>query len=1268
MEFSDTSGIIDNLCKIIADERRRDATAPVFDGDEKWMLEEAPALYVIEKASSVIQPANKSEFKMDSLTLKIYKELKSIPVLADYDEVTNPTPQFRTIPFNTDFVYDHSTNSIVRTGQHTTKLNKLINELKKSLFPQTQHFVLTLSLSFGGGDGGHFGGVIGTTDPQQNRHIYIFDPYGGYQHAFVEIITNAIRDPEISQPWRTSTIHDFYDFQTKSPDVYVEIAIHSGIITTNPDPNITQSNPTADQKVRVMDSRGQDHFCWAWCVLYHHIFMSKHCSITDTYDFFNNNFFSHRTIIRKGRVVKNQYQLDRPFVASIKAYIMFLEHKKIISTVYRAFFRDIFKYICHSNDEDNFSRALTSYGRPDPNDYFLRVVEIPNLATINMINIDTLFTTFTFNAVNTELSDALKIDVPQQPNTQINCSISNRVRLVGMISNTVLRDRVRNGIINPNVLEISEMILFPERSAAVATTDTVLDPEDWLGGFLDPEKFVNNNADLDPVNCLDYNNDHVEFLSNTFNLESYLTNFHDDTSNPILSSLLNSARLNTTTLPKYIAYLNSVSLLMTNMKYIDHAFLLNPDMVIQKIESETEWTDVYYRAIVKLLETLQSNGEPIGVDVIDKYKDAERRLSRRKKDKCAFTNKLINLRNQKKDAVIAKGPTCATSVTPVFYYQKEVVRILAAKARVPIRVPVSYDANGRPVGHAVNPDGSLRFRYAGLIAWYGTGTGKTFAAAIAAKALSFCQDTRRAVRVGLLPPVPQPFGIQNCYIISPKSAVGNFAKELMNEGIFSDKLTLGNTDASMFYKAGNIKMYSHPNFERFLRQEGGNVDLGNSLLIIDEAHNFFNIDGKPDMHKTQFMLQVCRRVKQVLVLTATPVANNSYDLETLLAMIDGGRPLASKDEFLRFFPKLEAEVETQNMCNPPESAIPTRTAAGRLPRTANDAEMRAHFEDRIIKYESSNSKDMPEHRDIRACVEININEPKYRRYVQAVLNPSGKERQSNEKGTNYGFGSAERDALWSLKGDNNPKLQKILEIIENRERTPPDHLSIEIGKQTKDFKPEDLKYKYIIFSKYVANLEIIKTYLVSKGILEGTFGEIHGKIGNDSVAERQRIAGEFNNGITRIMLISEAAEEGVDFKRASVVILAEALYNWSEYVQIRGRAVRTYSTNPPAKIKDAQGQDVNPPADLVPDVNPSKLVAEKIESFVVVMTTEIQPNTIRQGLPNKTKTCWDLNSFKQMYRKKYITEELVRELDPYFINIVPSVPPGSKNVVNFSIL
>ena len=135
-----------------------------------------------------------------------------------------------------------------------------------------------------------------------------------------------------------------------------------------------------------------------------------------------------------------------------------------------------------------------------------------------------------------------------------------------------------------------------------------------------------------------------------------------------------------------------------------------------------------------------------------------------------------------------------------------------------------------------------------------------------------------------------------------------------------------------------------------------------------------------------------------------------------------------------------------------------------------------------------------------------------------------------------------------------------------------------------------------------------------------------------------------------------------------MVILAEALYNWSEYVQIRGRAVRTYSTAPPAKIKDAQGQDVDPPIDLVPDVDPSKRVAKEIESFVLVMTTEFPagtqlPRGIQGNPPDKIKTCWDLSSFRQMYRKKYITEELAKELDKDFIKMTAS---NAKQVVDFS--
>jgi superfamily II DNA/RNA helicase len=253
----------------------------------------------------------------------------------------------------------------------------------------------------------------------------------------------------------------------------------------------------------------------------------------------------------------------------------------------------------------------------------------------------------------------------------------------------------------------------------------------------------------------------------------------------------------------------------------------------------------------------------------------------------------------------------------------------------------------------------------------------------------------------------------------------------------------------------------------------------------------------------------------------------------------------------------------------------------------------------------------------------------------AIVSPKEIPRGSNLKGSGSGFGSAERNIIWEL-GDENPKLIAIKDIIEKRETTKPKELSISgnSGNPLMPYNGANLRYKYIIFSKIVDNLMIIKDYLRRKAhIPEDAFGEIHGKISGDSVDERKRRAEKFNEGTTRIMLISEAAEEGVDFKRASVVILAEPVYNWSEYVQIRGRAVRTNSAKPPndeEKLKN------------IPDSHRDKLVAENIESFIVVFNKSYP----RPGQAEKLS--WDMTSFKQMYTKKFELEEFSKEIQPYF--------------------
>ena len=129
--------------------------------------------------------------------------------------------------------------------------------------------------------------------------------------------------------------------------------------------------------------------------------------------------------------------------------------------------------------------------------------------------------------------------------------------------------------------------------------------------------------------------------------------------------------------------------------------------------------------------------------------------------------------------------------------------------------------------------------------WYGTGSGKTFAASTIAKMVGFCT-------------VPKYNFIKNIIIISPISAFMNFRKELSNQdrelGVFLNKFPINEEKPEDNYyfigdNKSNIFLFTHTSFEKVMKNKNTNLVsnnnikfntsfLNNSLLIIDECHNF----------------------------------------------------------------------------------------------------------------------------------------------------------------------------------------------------------------------------------------------------------------------------------------------------------------------------------------------------------------------------------------------------------------------------------------------
>ena len=114
------------------------------------------------------------------------------------------------------------------------------------------------------------------------------------------------------------------------------------------------------------------------------------------------------------------------------------------------------------------------------------------------------------------------------------------------------------------------------------------------------------------------------------------------------------------------------------------------------------------------------------------------------------------------------------------------------------------------------------------------------------------------------------------------------------------------------------------------------------------------------------------------------------------------------------------------------------------------------------------------------------------------------------------------------------------------------------------------------------------------------------------------------------MIISKAGEEGVDFKRTGLLILADPVWTPSEYEQILGRAVRLNSNT----------RIVRPPNIEDPNLDKDTPIPKILECYTILFT-----------LQNSDKYSYDLLMFKNMLRKRAMTKKFLENIKDYFYEI-----------------
>ncbi len=164
----------------------------------------------------------------------------------------------------------------------------------------------------------------------------------------------------------------------------------------------------------------------------------------------------------------------------------------------------------------------------------------------------------------------------------------------------------------------------------------------------------------------------------------------------------------------------------------------------------------------------------------------------------------------------------------------------------------------------------------GLVAAFDVGSGKTLAAIAASQCA--LRDAPRTKKKKL-----------HVFVITPKSLRENFRKEMVKYGLDAND--------------PNYTLYTSTQF--YYASKRGEIDCSNTFLIVDEAHNlkrFLTKTAITEYLKTNVpssialsVIHCAMHAWKVLLLTATPAPNRTFDILNLVAMVRGELPLAKRD-------------------------------------------------------------------------------------------------------------------------------------------------------------------------------------------------------------------------------------------------------------------------------------------------------------------------------------------------------------------------------------
>lgn len=350
--------------------------------------------------------------------------------------------------------------------------------------------------------------------------------------------------------------------------------------------------------------------------------------------------------------------------------------------------------------------------------------------------------------------------------------------------------------------------------------------------------------------------------------------------------------------------------------------------------------------------------------------------------------------------------------------------------------------------------------------------------------------------------------------------------------------------------------------------------LDNKVIIVDEAHNFFNSITNGSSNATRLYHAIMKSDCRVIFLSGSPITNDPFEIGLCFNMLTGTTLFPENYvDFTNYFTKQTTATDgstLREIKNPGkfsnringlvsyyDAGATTSNAAVDFPTelplkvvncTMSKFQYNLYFQARKYEIEQQLKKHRVREEPLQ---KLRASNASYRVMSRQLSNFAYPEDATEHRRNEHGRLIDEHyfDRLDPLNVYKNIEIYspKIATIVNTALHQPG------IG---------------IIYSQFLKyGLNIIAMYLdqlTAAGDFDGKYAMITGEIEKEEVAKLvHEINSPQNNNaqIYKLVLISGTASEGVDFKNIRHIHIMEPYWHWSRILQVIGRGVRLGSHN-----------------------------------------------------------------------------------------------------------